>query len=273
MEQKLIALDLDGTTLNANSQLNPATIQTMQRLQAAGHIVSIVTGRSYQGSRAIYDALHLTSPMINFNGSLGHLPHQSWAGEYQFTVNKAVVTALLDQRVQLGINEIIAETKHATLTAGQDLIAGKFFPEIAGSPELTPQTLTRNPNSLVLLVQAERRTAVVDWIDHYFGDLVDVGVWGGPNAILEVTSKGVHKAKGLAYLAKQFNIERQNIIAFGDEHNDLEMLQFAGLGVAMANGTEAIRTAADDVTTYDNDQDGVAHYLNDYFDASVALAE
>lgn len=265
MERKLIALDLDGTTLNAASKLNPPTIQTMQRLQAAGHIVSIITGRSYQGSSSIYDELQLTSPMINFNGSLGHLPHQSWASEYQFTINKAIVLALVKYREQLGINEIIAENKNSTMTAGQDLVAGQFFPEIVNSPRLTPETLTRNPNSLVLLVQLDRRGAVVDWINDHFGDLVDVGVWGGPNAILEVTSKGVHKAKGVAYLADHFQIKRQNIIAFGDEHNDLEMLQYAGLGVAMVNGTSAIKAAADDVTAYDNDQNGVARYLNDYF--------
>ncbi|MFC6165240.1 Cof-type HAD-IIB family hydrolase [Lactiplantibacillus dongliensis] len=265
MERKLIALDLDGTTLNAASQLNSATIQTMQRLQAAGHIVSIITGRSYQGSQHIYDDLHLTSPMINFNGSLGHLPHQSWASEYQFTLNKAVVLALVKYREQLGINQIIAENKTSTMTAGQDIVAGKFFPEIADSPRLTPETLTRNPNSLVLLVQLDRRSAIVDWINDHFGEVVDVGVWGGPDAILEVTSKGVHKAKGVAYLADYFHINRQNVIAFGDEHNDLEMLQYAGLGVAMTNGTDAIKSIADDVTTYDNDQNGVARYLTHYF--------
>ncbi|MFC6201695.1 Cof-type HAD-IIB family hydrolase [Lactiplantibacillus nangangensis] len=266
MTRKLIALDLDGTTLNADSKLNQPTIQTMQRLQAAGHVVSIITGRSYQGSQAIYDGLQLTSPMINFNGSLGHLPHQEWASEYQFTLNKAIVLALVKYREQLGINEIIAENKNSTMTAGQDLIAGKFFPEIANSPRLTPETLTRNPNSLVLLVQLDKRSAIIDWINDRFGDLVDVGVWGGPNAILEITSKGVHKAKGVAYLADYFKISRENIIAFGDEHNDLEMLQYAGLGVAMHNGTTAIKAAADDVTPYDNDQNGVARYLNDYFE-------
>ncbi|MFC6182041.1 Cof-type HAD-IIB family hydrolase [Lactiplantibacillus daowaiensis] len=266
MTRKLIALDLDGTTLNAASQLNPTTIQTMQRLQAAGHIVSIITGRSYQGSQAIYDELKLTSPMINFNGSLGHLPHQSWDSEYQFTLNKAVVLALVKYREQLGINQIIAENKNSTMTAGQDIVAGKFFPEIADSPRLTPETLTRNPNSLVLLVQLDRRSAIIDWINERFGNVVDVGVWGGPNAILEITSKGVHKARGMAYLADHFQISRENIIAFGDEHNDLEMLQYAGLGVAMTNGTDEAKAIADDVTTYDNNQNGVARYLTDYFD-------
>lgn len=266
MERKLIALDLDGTTLNAESKLNSATVHTMQRLQAAGHVVSIITGRSYQGSQSIYDELHLTSPMINFNGSLGHLPHQEWPLEYQFTINKAIVLALVKYREHLGINEIIAENKTSTMTAGQDLIAGQFFPEIADSPRLTPTTLTRNPNSLVLLVQLDRRDAIIDWITDRFGDQVDVGVWGGPNAILEITSKGVHKAKGVAYLADHLQIARRNIIAFGDEHNDLEMLQYAGLGVAMANGTDKIKATADDITAYDNDQNGVARYLNDYFE-------
>lgn len=82
-------------------------------------------------------------------------------------------------------------------------------------------------------------------------------------------SKGVHKAKGVAYLADYFQISRRNIIAFGDEHNDLEMLAYAGLGVAMANGTDKIKATADDVTPYNNDQNGVARYLNDYF----AIAE
>ncbi|AVK60329.1 HAD family hydrolase [Lactobacillus sp. CBA3605] len=265
MERKLIALDLDGTTLNASSKLNLPTIKIMQCLQTAGHLVSIITGRSYQGSQLIYDELQLTSPMINFNGSLGHLPHQHWDSEYQFTVNKAIVLALVQHREQLGINQIIAENKNSTLTAGKDLIAGQFFPEIAKSRPITPANLTHNPNSLVLLVKSAQRPAIIAWINDHFGDFVDVGVWGGPNAILEITSKGVHKAKGVAYLADQFHIQRQNIIAFGDEHNDLEMLQYAGLGVAMRNGTASIKATADDVTAYDNEQNGVARYLQDYF--------
>ena len=71
------------------------------------------------------------------------------------------------------------------------------------------------------------------------------------------------------YIAKQFNIARQNIIAFGDEHNDLEMLDAAGRGVAMKNAIPAIKDVADDVTSVDNDHNGLAKYLQDYFKLSV----
>ena len=65
-------------------------------------------------------------------------------------------------------------------------------------------------------------------------------------------------------MANYFNIDRQNVIAFGDEHNDAEMLTYAGWGVAMKNGTDKIRSLANDVTPLDNVHDGMAYYLEDY---------
>ncbi|NLJ19249.1 HAD hydrolase family protein, partial [Globicatella sulfidifaciens] len=60
-----------------------------------------------------------------------------------------------------------------------------------------------------------------------------------------------------------------NILAFGDENNDLEMLEYAGLGVAMKNATEEIKAAANDITRLTNDEDGLADYLIRYFDLVI----
>lgn len=87
MKQKLITLDLDGTTLNSSSQLSPKTIKTIKNATKAGHIVSIATGRPYRMARDIYDELSLKTPMANFNGALMHVPHQKWDGEYSRTIN------------------------------------------------------------------------------------------------------------------------------------------------------------------------------------------
>lgn len=83
MQQKLITLDLDGTTLNNHSQLSPLTIKTLQKATRAGHLVSIVTGRPYRMARDIYDQLQLTTPMANFNGALTHIPHQNGMASIQ----------------------------------------------------------------------------------------------------------------------------------------------------------------------------------------------
>ncbi len=85
--------------------------------------------------------------------------------------------------------------------------------------------------------------------------------WGGPNSVLEIGTKGVQKAVGLERLANYYQIDRQNVIAFGDEHNDNEMIAYAGQGVAMSNATDKLKAIADDVTTLNNDQDGMADYL------------
>lgn len=62
-------------------------------------------------------------------------------------------------------------------------------------------------------------------------------------------------------LAHYYHIKRADVIAFGDEHNDDEMIDYAGLGVAMKNATPKLKSLADDVTTLTNDQDGMADYL------------
>ena len=71
---------------------------------------------------------------------------------------------------------------------------------------------------------------------------------------------------GAERIAQSYNIGQEDIIAFGDEANDYEMIQCAGLGVAMNNGIEALQNIADDVTTYSNHENGLAEYLTNYFE-------
>ena len=100
-----------------------------------------------------------------------------------------------------------------------------------------------------------------------------MNVWGGRWPVLEVAHKGVEKATGLEFLAQTYRIDRNDIIAFGDEGNDHAMISYAGWGVAMANGIDDLKAIAQDVTSLDNDHDGLAHYLLDYLNLPVALAK
>ncbi|BDP53149.1 hypothetical protein EfmJHP35_10730 [Enterococcus faecium] len=97
---------------------------------------------------------------------------------------------------------------------------------------------------------------------------VDVRTWGGPTAILEIVSKGIHKAKGVQEIANYLSIDQKDVIAFGDEHNDLELLDYAGWGVAMANGTDQLKGIANDVTPLKNQEDGLAVYLEKLLNVS-----
>ncbi|MFD1455484.1 Cof-type HAD-IIB family hydrolase [Levilactobacillus lanxiensis] len=265
MERKLIAIDLDGTTLNAESQLSAKTKHVLTQAREAGHIVSIVTGRPNRISANFYDELHLDGPMINFNGSLGHIPHQQWSDEYQYTFNKEVAFDLLAHREELGINMIAAEGKNLFLAVRDQPVEVGFFPSVLQSNQILNQkTLTENPTSLTVAVDRSHQEHLLSYLRHNFSDEVDAAPWGGPNAVVELGVKGVQKATGVDFLAHQYHVDRKNIIAFGDEHNDTAMIDYAGWGVAMQNATPAIKGLAQDVTSLDNDHDGLATYLQDY---------
>ena len=121
--------------------------------------------------------------------------------------------------------------------------------------------LKHDPAAMTMLVDQNSKADIVKKLEKAFGSKINVGVWGGPNPILELSPKGISKAHGVEFLAKTYKIDRKDIIAFGDEHNDAEMIDYAGLGVVMKNGTDKLKRIADDVTEFDNDHDGVANYL------------
>lgn len=271
MERKLIALDLDGTTLNQQAQLSPKTKTVLRAAREAGHVVSIVTGRPNRLSADIYDDLHLDGPMINFNGSLGHIPHHHWAGEYQYTFDREIAFDLLSHQRELGIEMLAAEGKNLFLAMQDHPREIGFFPSVLQSNQiLNHQSLTQNPTSLTIAVARSHQEHLLSYLQHNFGDQIDAAPWGGPDSVVELGVKGVQKATGVEILAHHYHVQRQNIVAFGDEHNDAAMLDYAGWGVAMQNATPTIKGLANDVTPLDNAHDGMADYLADYLQLKIA---
>ena len=92
----------------------------------------------------------------------------------------------------------------------------------------------------------------------FFKDEIEIDSWGGPLNILEISSKNVNKAYALNYLLGIYNMDKKDLIAFGDEHNDTEMLAFAGTGYAMKNASPVLLPYADQQLNFSNEEDGVA---------------
>ncbi|MFC6275005.1 Cof-type HAD-IIB family hydrolase [Levilactobacillus tangyuanensis] len=265
MERKLIAIDLDGTTLNSQAKISPKTHAVLTRAREAGHIVSIVTGRPNRISANFYDDLKLTGPMINFNGSLGHVPHQQSPDEYQYTFSRDIAFDLLQHREELGIHMIAAEGKDLFLAVRDQPVEVGFFPtQLQSNQILNQKSLNNNPTSLTIAVDRPQQQGLLDYLRTNFDDEIDAAPWGGPNSVVELGVKGIQKATGVEFLAHHYHVDRQNIIAFGDEHNDSAMIDYAGWGVAMQNATAPIKSLANDITQLNNDQDGLATYLEDY---------
>lgn len=263
LNKKLIAIDLDGTTLNQDSMITSKTKETLKKAINAGHHVSIATGRPFRMSHQFYQQLELTTPMVNFNGALVHIPNQHWDGERETLINREIAFEILSQKKQLNLDFIAAENRDTFFIDSFDFFDEKIFASSRPGEKnlLSPKNLTTNPTSLLVRTDKRFAGAVSAELTRQFGSYVDVRTWGGPTAILEIVSKGIQKAKGVQEIANYLSIDQKDVIAFGDEHNDLELLDYAGWGVAMANGTDQLKGIANDVTPLRNQEDGLAVYL------------
>lgn len=268
MVRKLIGIDLDKTTLNDAGKVSDRTRRTLQAAQSEGHIVSIVTGRPVRLSMDIYDTLGLQSPMINFNGSLGHKPYQHWDHEYSFNIDREIAFDLLENAQMMGIDTVVAESKNDVWANGNGPQRGTedaiFFPQDeTGRKMLDRLNLQTDVNAILIHAEnALHQSQIQHFVtDRYGADRVNVKTWGGESPVLEVAPAGVSKDTGLDVLRKSYDIKRDDIYAFGDEMNDFEMIGYATHGVVMKNGNPELKAIADDMTDYTNEEDGLACYL------------
>lgn len=264
MAQKLIAIDLDGTTLNIQSQISSRTASVLKKASNAGHYVSIATGRPFRMSKQFYKQLQLDTPMVNFNGALLHKPYEKWPFEHEFSIPREILFEILAQKKALNLDFVAAENRETFYIDDLDDFEGSFFATETVSEKNLFSNLKTNPTSLLIKTQHQFSSQVSSALSKQFNDEIDVRTWGGPNAILEVVPKGVQKAMSVSVIADSLKIKQQDVIAFGDEHNDVELLEYAGWGVAMSNGTDQLKKVANDVTVKTNDEDGLADYLEDY---------
>lgn len=268
MDRKLIGIDLDKTTLNDAGKVSDRTRRTLQAAQREGHIVSIVTGRPVRLSMDIYDTLGLQSPMINFNGSLGHKPYQHWDHEYSFNIDREIAFDLLENAQMMGIDTVVAESKNDVWANGNGPQRGTedaiFFPQDeTGRKMLDRLNLQTDVNAILIHAEnALHQSQIQHFVTERYGaDRVNVKTWGGESPVLEVAPAGVSKDTGLDILRKAYDIKKDDIYAFGDEMNDFEMIGYATHGVVMKNGNPELKAIADDMTEYTNEEDGLARYL------------
>lgn len=267
MNQHLIAIDLDGTTLNNQSRLTTNTINTLRQLDEMGHIVMIVTGRPFRNSIDIYNELQIQSPMVNFNGAYCHFPNKTnWAAAYHEELDKEIAFELFAQQDELDIDLLIAEGRNDLFSTSMNLPDSPFYPkDQANISQLSRNTLTKNPTALSVFCSESNQSIIQGRIETRFGDHVSVRTWGGVLPVLEVVKKGINKSVAVKKVQEFYHIPTENVIAFGDENNDYEMIRDAGIGVAMLNGTKLVKSVASDQTQYSNDEEGLARYLINHF--------
>ena len=269
MTKKIIALDLDGTLLNSESKVSQTSKKILKEVEKQGHLIVITTGRPYRMADHIYHDLELSSPMINFNGALTHIPNKKWDKELSMTLDKKYLLDMVKREDEIQADFIAGEyrNKFYITHTNHDKIDPSLFGvnEIASQTKFRAEKVTENPNAILLQTRVEDKYALAEEMSNYYNHELEINSWGGPLNILECAPKGVNKAFALNYLLENYGLNRSDLIAFGDEHNDTEMLAFAGTSYAMKNANPVLLPYADHMTDFTNDEDGVARQLEKLF--------
>lgn len=264
MNEHLIVLDLDGTLLTDEKTISPVTKETLRKAKEAGHQVMIATGRPYRASQLYYNELKLTTPIVNFNGALIHHPKNPMWHSIHTTVDLRVVHDVVESVHKYEYDNLIAEVMDDVYIHREDDGSLNIFH--MGSPNILmgdlKQNLSENPTSLLIQANDVNVPIIRQHLQDVHAELIEHRRWGAPFPIIEVVRKGLSKAVGIDYIAKQMGIPRERIIAFGDEDNDLEMIEYAGVGVAMSNGIDQLKNIANEITL-SNNEDGIAKILQD----------
>ncbi len=264
-KQHLIALDLDGTLLTDDKVINAETKEVVLNAILQGHIVVIATGRPHRASIDFYHELGLKTPMVNFNGALIHHPTDHKWDALHSPLSIRTAHKIIDTCQELGVKNILAEVMDQVYLDQHDEEIMSIFQTKNDNPISIGRlhsNLKDDPTSILIHPEEDKIQRLREELDVH-ASLIDHRKWGAPWHVIEIVRAGLNKAVGLHKIAHYFHIPQDRIIAFGDEDNDLEMIDYAGVGVAMGNAIDELKGVAKHVT-HSNEENGIGEFLNEY---------
>lgn len=256
MKYKLIAADMDGTLLNSEGKISPKTSETIQKAVDKGVVFTVSSGRPIQGILKYRKFLPLKFPAITYNGAMIVNPHNN-----EILFHKALEKA--DALKILKLGEDFSVT--ICLWCNNQLFVNRIDERVNKYKRLSgvEPILIDNKEAL-----AEKGVTKILWYDDIkkiksFQEALqkvsfkEVTFCTSKPEFLEFFNSGVSKAVAMEFLGNLFGIKREEMIAIGDGNNDLAMIEYAGLGISMENGSEKVKKAAGYITA-SNDNEGVA---------------
>ncbi len=266
MTFRAIALDLDGTLKNSQNEITPRTRQALIDCQKRGMIVILASGRPTPGLRHEARELELDKYhgiLLSFNGAnVYDLKEKKVI--YEQVIEKEVADEIYDRakKYQLGVltyhdGKILTEDIHDEYVQLEGRINDM---EIMHTTDF--KASFDHPVNKVLLTGKPEYLAQIE--DEFKAPYVNqLSIYRSSPFFLEVMANGIDKAASLDKLLNELCLKPSQLMAFGDGFNDISMIQYAGLGVAMANAQDKVKEVSD-VVTLSNDDDGIEKIINEY---------
>lgn len=259
MNEKLVAIDIDGTLVGSSLSLSKFTAETLRKIIAKGHHVILASGRPYRSLLPYYEAIGSVDPAIAYNGSLIIDPADPDFPVFKRSFNAAKIKDLANKVAPLSFVNI-AESFHTLYSSQDDSFLEGFFPRKGMKLVRGPLNKTIQENVYTFICgQDDKNTEAITKIVTSFPG-IGYRHWS-KCPYSEIYPLGISKGQGLQYIASKMGFTKKDIIAFGDSDNDYEMLLEASLPFAM-KGSKSLRLSSsfplsDDVA----ENDGLAKTL------------
>jgi Cof subfamily protein (haloacid dehalogenase superfamily) len=247
---RLLVLDIDGTIAGESNGVREPVKQAVQAAQAKGIQVAIATGRMYRSALRFHQAIGATLPLMTYQGALIKDPETD-AVHRHWTVSQSLACQLLDYFEQPDLRSLLS----VHIYIDDQLYVRELTPETqlyGERSEIQPiavgdlrNVLDKEPTKVLAM---SNDTAIIGGL---LGNLrrrytpAELYLTTSVATFFEATNPLVNKGTAVRYLAEEYlGLQPENVMAIGDNFNDLEMLEYAGIGVAMGNAPAAVQAVA-----------------------------
>lgn len=270
MKYKLIAIDMDGTLLNSNNEVSDRTRQALKRAMEQGVHVVLATGRLLKSALLYAENLELNNYIVACNGAV--IADEFNDIVYKRYIDKNTAVEVMKLAKECGIyyhfyneydfysniyvEEVVNFYNSSASMFGKPGININIFDkvdDILNNHDINVYKFMFIDDNMNKLSNFKKEL-------NRFNDISMSTSWRNN---LEIMSKEVSKGNGIKYLCEKLGIIPEEVITIGDNENDLSMISFAGLGVAMGNGEDIVKKNAKYITATNN-EDGVAKVIEKF---------
>lgn len=271
MKYKMICVDMDGTLLNNKKEVTEKTKKALRMADEAGVKIVIATGRLFTSANYYADLVGLKTPIISANGAFirekdkNEVIYEALLGKencyrildiiknFEIIPNFHTTNTIFTEKLNAHVNNYIKFNERHNEDNKIQIVFVESWEEVFEKYQNSILKFTTIDEDIEKIERAKAEVAKCNGLETV----------SSSKGNFEAMCQGVSKGRAVEILAAYYNISREEVICVGDSENDISMIEFAGLGVAMGNGDKEVKDIAQFVTL-SNEEDGVAKVIEKY---------
>ncbi|URZ03592.1 Cof-type HAD-IIB family hydrolase [Clostridium felsineum] len=271
MKYKLICIDMDGTLLNSKRRISYETKEAIREAHLKGIDIVITTGRIYSNAAFYSELIGVKSPVIASNGAIIRGKNDKIIYEKAISVDILLRITEICNKLQ---GRLAFHTKDSAICGSKIaylVMCFVFFKSVMKGDSKIKYINNYNrylesfgkDDKIIKCEIVDISANKIAALKEELKKIDDIELVCSSRYNIEITAKSASKGNAIKILSQQYGVKREEIIAIGDSENDLSMIEYGGVGVAMGNGVEKVKKIADYITDT-NDNDGVAKVIRKF---------